>query len=139
MKILVIGTGAREHAICQALHEEADIYSIMSNHNPGIARISEFKVGSEMDIEGVKKYAQDRKVDLAIIGPEAPLEQGIVDALQGEGIPCVGPTQQAARIETDKLLCVNYLPIIKYRVQLPMVPSIQWKMRPNSLMILEMT
>ena len=102
MKILVIGTGAREHAICQALHEEADIYSIMSNHNPGIARISEFKVGSEMDIEGVKKYAQDRKVDLAIIGPEAPLEQGIVDALQGEGIPCVGPTQQAARIETDK-------------------------------------
>lgn len=102
MKILVIGTGAREHAICQALYEEADIYSIMSNHNPGIARISQFKVGSEMDIEGVKKYAQDQKVDLAIIGPEAPLEHGIVDSLQDIGVPCVGPTQQAARIETDK-------------------------------------
>ncbi len=102
MKILVVGTGAREHAICQALHKEADIYSIMSNQNPGIARISQFKIGSEMDIEGVKKQAQDWKVDMAIIGPEAPLEHGIVDTLQEAGIPCVGPTRQAARIETDK-------------------------------------
>jgi phosphoribosylamine---glycine ligase len=102
MKILVVGTGAREHAICQALHEEADIYSIMSNQNPGIARISKFKIGSEMDIEGVKKHALNMGVDMAVIGPEAPLEHGIVDKLQEAGIPCVGPTQQAARIETDK-------------------------------------
>jgi phosphoribosylamine---glycine ligase len=102
MKILVVGTGAREHAICQALHQEADIYSIMSNQNPGIARISQFKIGNEMDIEGVKKHALNMKVDMAIIGPEAPLEHGIVDTLQEAGIPCVGPTRQAARIETDK-------------------------------------
>jgi phosphoribosylamine--glycine ligase len=102
MKILVVGTGAREHVICQALHGEADIYSIMSNQNPGIARISQFKIGSEMDIEGVKKHALNEKVDMAIIGPEAPLEHGIVDTLQEAGIPCVGPTRQAARIETDK-------------------------------------
>ncbi len=102
MKILVVGTGAREHAICQALHEEAEIYSIMSNKNPGIARISQFKIGSEMDIEGVKKHALNMGVDMAVIGPEAPLEHGIVDSLQDAGIPCVGPTQQAARIETDK-------------------------------------
>lgn len=102
MKILVVGTGAREHAICQALHEEADLYSIMSNQNPGIARISQFKIGSEMDIEGVKKHALNMGVDMAVIGPEAPLEHGIVDKLQEAGIPCVGPTQQAARIETDK-------------------------------------
>lgn len=102
MKILVVGTGAREHAICQAIHGDADIYSIMSNQNPGIARISQFKIGSEMDIEMVKKYTLDMNVDMAIIGPEAPLEHGIVDTLQESGIPCVGPTQQAARIETDK-------------------------------------
>ncbi len=102
MKILVVGTGAREHAICQALHEEADIYSIMSNQNPGIARISQFKIGSEMDIEGVKKHALNIGADMAVIGPEAPLEHGIVDSLQEAGIPCVGPTSQAARIETDK-------------------------------------
>ena len=89
MKILVVGTGAREHAICQALHEEADIYSIMSNQNPGIARISQFKIGSEMDIEGVTKNALNMGVDMAVIGPEAPLEHGIVDKLQDAGIPCV--------------------------------------------------
>jgi phosphoribosylamine---glycine ligase len=102
MKILVVGTGAREHAICQAVHEEAELYSIMSNRNPGIARISQYHLGSEMDIEGVKKYALKERVDLAIIGPEAPLENGIVDTLQEAGVPCAGPTLQAARIETDK-------------------------------------
>lgn len=102
MKILVVGTGAREHAICQALHEEADLYSLMSNQNPGIARISQFKIGSEMDIQGVKKHALNLGVDMVVIGPEAPLEHGIVDTLNEAGIPCVGPTQEAARIETDK-------------------------------------
>jgi phosphoribosylamine--glycine ligase len=102
MKILVVGTGAREHAICQAVHEQADLYSIMSNRNPGIARISQYQIGSEMDIEAVKKYALKHSVDLAIIGPEAPLENGIVDTLQEAEVPCVGPSQQAARIETDK-------------------------------------
>jgi phosphoribosylamine--glycine ligase len=114
MKILVVGTGAREHAICQALHEEADLYSLMSNQNPGIARISQFKIGSEMDIQGVKKYALDSKVDMAVIGPEAPLEHGIVDALQEAGIPCVGPTQEAAKIETDKAFMRNLF--VKHKV-----------------------
>lgn len=104
MKILVVGTGAREHAICQALvqDEETELYSIMSNQNPGIARISEFRIGSENDISMVKKFAKDKKVDMTIIGPEAPLEKGIVDSLMEEGIDCVGPTMEAARIETDK-------------------------------------
>ncbi|NYB52022.1 MAG: phosphoribosylamine--glycine ligase [Methanobacteriaceae archaeon] len=114
MKILVVGTGAREHAICQALYEEADLYSIMSNKNPGIARITQFKIGSEMDIEGVKKYAQDIGAEMAVIGPEAPLEHGIVDALQEAGIPCVGPTQQAARIETDKAFMRDLF--VKYKI-----------------------
>lgn len=102
LKILVVGTGAREHAICQAVHEEAELYSFMSNRNPGIARISQYKIGSEMDIEAVKRYALKQRIDLAVIGPEAPLENGIVDSLQEAGVTCVGPTQQAARIETDK-------------------------------------
>lgn len=104
MKILVIGTGAREHAICQAAvqDEETKLYSIMSNQNPGIARISEFRIGSENDIPMVKKFAQENGVDMAIIGPEAPLEKGIVNSLVEAGIDCVGPTMEAARIETDK-------------------------------------
>lgn len=103
MKILVVGTGAREHVICETLNRDgAEIYSIMSNKNPGIARISKFKMASENDIEKVKKYALDNKVDMVIIGPESPLEKGIVDSLDAVGVNCVGPTQKAAKIETDK-------------------------------------
>ena len=79
----------------------------MSNKNPGIARISEYQIGSENDIEAVKKFAVENKIDIAVIGPEAPLEKGIVDALQAEGIGCVGPTMEAAKIETDKVFMRN--------------------------------
>ena len=81
MKILVVGTGAREHAICNTV-KDAELYSIMSNKNPGISRISKFQISSEKDLIGVKKFALNNKIDIAIIGPEAPLEMGIVDELQ---------------------------------------------------------
>jgi len=75
----------------------------MSNQNPGIAKLAEkFYIGNEMELEEVKKQAISWGVDLAIIGPESPLGEGIVDLLLEEGIACVGPTQAAARIETDK-------------------------------------
>jgi phosphoribosylamine--glycine ligase len=74
----------------------------MSNKNPGISRISKFQISSEKDLKGVKKYALDNNINMAIIGPEAPLEMGIVDVLQEAGIGCVGPTMEAAKIETDK-------------------------------------
>jgi phosphoribosylamine--glycine ligase len=101
MKILVVGTGAREHAICNAVKDD-ELYSIMSNKNPGISRISKYQISSEKDLNGVKKYALENHIDLAIIGPEAPLEMGLVNKLQEVGIGCVGPTMEAARIETDK-------------------------------------
>lgn len=107
MKILVVGTGAREHAICESLKDEAEIYSIMSNTNPGIAPLSQYKLASESDMDKIKQFALENKVDMAIIGPEAPLEQGIVDFLEREGINCVGPTQEAAKIETDKAFMRN--------------------------------
>ena len=109
MKILVVGTGAREHVICQAAikDEETKIYSIMSNQNPGIAKISDFKIASENDIPKVTKFAMENKVDMAIIGPEAPLEKGIVNSLIEAGVDCVGPTREAAKIETDKAFMRN--------------------------------
>ncbi len=115
MKILVVGTGAREHAICEALKGEAELYSIMSNQNPGIARISDFKVASEGDLETVKKFALEKKVDMAFIGPESPLEKGIVDVLEEAGISCVGPNKSAARIETDKSFMRNLFE--KYNIE----------------------
>ncbi len=107
MKILVVGTGARENAICKAIDGNAELYSIMSNKNPGIARMSKYQIANENDIEKVKKFASDNNIDIAVIGPEAPLEKGIVDALEEIGVGCVGPTMEAAKIETDKVFMRN--------------------------------
>lgn len=107
MKVLVVGTGAREHAICKAIEGNAELYSIMSNKNPGIARISKYQISDENDIERVVKFAKDNGIDMAVIGPEAPLEKGIVDALEEIGVGCVGPTKEAAKIETDKVFMRN--------------------------------
>ncbi len=108
MKILVVGGGGREHAIASALarNSETKIYSLMAKRNPGIDRLAErVLLCRETDIPRVVAYAKDTGVDSAFIGPEAPLEVGIVDALEASGVSCVGPTRAAARLETDKAFC----------------------------------
>ena len=104
MKVLAVGGGAREHAIASALKRDGTkIYSCMKNRNPGIARLSEeFALVDETDVDAVIRYGKMRGVDLAFIGPEAPLEAGLADALRNEGIPTVGPSRDAARLETSK-------------------------------------
>jgi len=102
MKVLVVGTGAREHAIADGLKDDVELYCYMSKVNPGMSKIAEFKQGDEGEVEKVAEYAVEKGIDIAFIGPEAPLGKGIVDELQKNGIKCVGPTQSAARIETDK-------------------------------------
>jgi len=103
--MLVVGGGAREHAICDAVYRSKNttLYSVMKNKNPGIARLSkDFLLEKETNVESVIEYAKEKQVELAIIGPEAPLEVGIVNEMQKKGIPVCSPTREAARIETDK-------------------------------------
>ncbi|MDR2967090.1 MAG: phosphoribosylamine--glycine ligase [Methanobacteriaceae archaeon] len=102
MNVLVVGTGAREHAICESLKDDIKLFSYMSNKNPGIAKIAKFKQGNEGEVEKVAKYANENNIDMAVIGPEGPLGKGIVDELEKHGINCVGPNIEAAKIETDK-------------------------------------
>ena len=102
MKVLVVGTGAREHAIADALKDDVDLYCYMSKINPGISKIAKYMQGDEGDVKKVAEYAVENDIDIAFIGPEAPLEKGIVDELKANGIKCVGPSKSAARIETDK-------------------------------------
>lgn len=103
-KVLMVGGGAREHAMARALAEGgAELYSVMKNRNPGIRRLSkDLLLSSETDIEKVALYARMKAVELACVGPEAPLEAGLVDALEKEGVRCAAPTRAAARLETSK-------------------------------------
>ncbi|MCE5297184.1 MAG: phosphoribosylamine--glycine ligase [Euryarchaeota archaeon] len=103
-KVLVVGGGGREHAIVAALlRSDAYVYAVMKNKNPGIARAAkDFKLARETDVDKVVDFAVSKGVELAIIGPESPLEVGLSDALRGKGIGCVGPSRSAARLETSK-------------------------------------
>ena len=116
MKVLVVGTGAREHAICDALiKDDVELYAYMSKNNPGISKISTFKKGDEGEVDEVAKFAKENEIELAVIGPEAPLGKGIVNALEAVGVPCVGPAQESARIETDKSFMRNLFE--KYQIK----------------------
>ena len=107
MNILIIGSGAREHAIVKALfqsEQKPSLYCYGIPHNPGIEKLtkSPIEVGDSTDTEAITKFAQDNKIDFAVIGPEAPLEAGVADALFEAGIFCIGPFQARALLETSK-------------------------------------
>lgn len=106
MKVLLVGNGAREHVIAEALarsRHNPELHAVMTARNPGILKIAEsVKIGDIKDPNFVSEYASEIGADFAVVGPEAPLEKGVADALESEGIPCVGPKKEAARMETDK-------------------------------------
>src|SRR2546421_11510692 len=101
MRVLVVGGGGREHAIVDALRRSrADIYAAMANQNPGIRRASkDVLLGDVTAVDPIVRWASDRQVELAIIGPEGPLEQGITDALGAGHIPTVRPAREAAQLQ----------------------------------------
>ena len=105
-KILVIGSGAREHAIVRAFdrsHQEKEIFCLASNMNPGIAELcDEILIGNFNNPEFVVSYAKEVGATLAIIGPENPLANGVADALWEAGVKVVGPKKDLAQLETSK-------------------------------------
>ena len=105
-KILVIGSGAREHAIVRALdrsHQEKEIFCLASNMNPGIAELcDELLIGNFNDPDFVVNYTNEIEATLAIIGPENPLENGVADALWRVKVKVVGPKKNLAKLETSK-------------------------------------
>lgn len=103
-KVLVVGSGAREHAIADALIAGgAELYAYMQLFNPGIKRIAKkVAIGKADDVAAAARFGRENSVEIAVIGPEAPLAAGVVDELEAAGIKCVGPTKKLAQLETSK-------------------------------------
>lgn len=108
MKVLVVGNGAREHAIAKSLvGDDVELHAAMSSRNPGIAKLA---ARTEiMDINDPKGYGRFQGVDIVFIGPETPLSSGVVDKLNEMGIPAFGPTRALAKIEWSKAFARDFL------------------------------
>ena len=106
VKVLIIGHGAREHVIGETLvRDGAALHAFMSSKNAGLEDLSQgrIKIHSEMDFKEIIDYIKLKNIDFVVIGPEAPLVVGIVDAIEKIGTPCIGPRIEAAQLEGSKL------------------------------------
>ncbi|MDH2393219.1 phosphoribosylamine--glycine ligase [Streptomyces sp. HNM0663] len=103
MKVLVIGGGAREHALCRSLSLDPDVTALhCAPGNAGIGEVAELHTVDALDGAAVAGLATRLQADLVVIGPEAPLVAGVADAVRAAGIPCFGPSEEAARLEGSK-------------------------------------
>lgn len=114
---LIVGHGAREHVIGEALvNGGANLFAFMSFKNAGLEDLSkDIKIHSETDFKQIIEFCKEKNIDFVVIGPEAPLVVGIVDALEKGGFPCVGPKIEAAQLEGSKVFARELLE--KYKIQ----------------------
>ena len=124
MKILVIGSGGREHAIVWAMQNTSSTTPLKIFCAPGNAGIAQtaqvvpISVSAQSDLV---RFAQSEEIDLTFVGPEAPLAAGIVDLFEAHGLPIVGPSRSAARLEASKIFAKDFMirhaiPTASYRV-----------------------
>lgn len=107
MKVMVVGGGGREHALAWKIAQSPNVdavYCAPGNGGTGLEpKCSNAAISAE-DVEGLARFARERKVDLVVVGPEVPLALGLVDRLEGLGVPAFGPSRQAARLESSKAM-----------------------------------
>ena len=110
MKILVVGSGGREHAIIRKLKQSPKAEKIFCcPGNGGISADAECVAINAMDIEGVVNFSKENQIDLVVVAPDDPLAAGMVDALNAEGIMTFGPTKAAAQIEASKVFAKDLM------------------------------
>lgn len=105
-KILLIGNGAREHVIAETFmksRHEVELYVVGKALNPGIAKLAkEYLLADVCDLDAIKEFAEKFQPDFAFVGPEAPIEAGVVDVLEEIGVPCASPLKTVGRLESSK-------------------------------------
>ena len=122
MKILVVGNGGREHALAWKIAQSPRANRVyVAPGNAGTAADAENVQIAATDVPKLLEFARQNKIDFTVIGPEAPLAAGIVDAFQQAGLRSFGPSRAAAELETSKVFCKNLLrhadvPTAEYRV-----------------------
>ncbi len=103
MKVLVIGTGGREHALALSLSRDPSVEEVhAAPGNPGIAAFATLHAVDQLDGDAVATLAEKIGADLVVVGPEAPLVAGVADAVRDRGISCFGPSRAAAELEGSK-------------------------------------
>ena len=110
MKVLVIGSGGREHAIAYALSKSPQVDEIHAiPGNPGIQEIGTCHKGSVEDLEGILKFVEENNIDFTVIGPEVPLCMGLADLLEAHGHKVFGPKKEAAILEGSKAYSKDFM------------------------------
>ncbi|MDQ2977727.1 MAG: phosphoribosylamine--glycine ligase, partial [Acidobacteriota bacterium] len=109
MKVLVVGSGGREHALCWGLRRSAFIDDLFcAPGNPGIAETADCLPVSAGDIVEIADLAEKLQFDLTVVGPELPLSLGIADVFSKRGLPLFGPSRLAAQIESSKVFAKEF-------------------------------
>ncbi len=110
MRVLIVGGGGREHALAWKLSKAKRVRKMYAAPgNPGIARIATCVDIRASDIPGLLRFAEDKKIDLTVVGPELPLAMGIVDEFERAGLKVFGPNKNASRIEVDKSFAREFM------------------------------
>jgi phosphoribosylamine--glycine ligase len=110
MKVLVVGAGAREHALCWKLRQSPllkDLYCAPGN--PGIAQLADLVPVALEEVHRLADFAADLRIDLTVVGPELPLTLGLGDELAGRGLPTFAPSRRAAEIEGSKVFAKQFM------------------------------
>jgi phosphoribosylamine--glycine ligase len=110
MKVLVIGNGGREHALCWKLRQSPELEELYcAPGNPGIAEIADCIPHGPEEIHDLASFAQELRIDLTVVGPELPLTMGIVDEFESRGLKVFGPRKAAAELEGSKIFAKQFM------------------------------